>query len=284
MINIKYLYLILVMFLLSNCALKKQERMNASTGVDSKDNPFVIAHRGGAKLAPENTLASFKNAIRLGADMIEIDIHLSKDSEIIVIHDDSLNRTTNGTGNIKDLTLEEIKKYDAGSWFGENFKNEKVPTLAETFKTINGKAKLLIEIKDGDEKYPGLEKKLVESIKKHKVSDWVIIQSFNKSSILRIKKINPKLVTYYLMGGNFDDFYSEVSAKIENGETIEKKFNGIAPHHSLLDKQKVKLLHNAGFGVFTFTVNKVEQMNEMIDIKVDGIITDIPDVLIDRLK
>jgi glycerophosphoryl diester phosphodiesterase len=274
----KILGILSVSLLLMNCTGKK-ETDKSMKKVENHKPPIIIAHRGGAKLAPENTLASFKNAIALGVDMIEIDVHLSRDLEIIVIHDESMDRTTNGTGEIRDLTLDEIKKYDAGSWFSEDFKNQKVPTLDETLKAINGQCKLLIEIKDGDERYPGLEERIVQTIKKRNATQWVVVQSFNKNSILRIKEMYPELITYYLLGKNFNQFYSEISDEISKGNSIEREFNGIAPHYSSLDKNKVALLHNAGYGVYTFTVNDKSDMQKVIEIGVDGIITDSPDIL-----
>jgi len=281
--GIKFLSLILGLVLFTNCMDKKQQEKPVNN-MDTKNKPIIIAHRGGAKLAPENTIAAFKNAINIGVDMIEIDVHLSKDSEVIVIHDDALDRTTNGKGAIKDLTLEEIKKYDAGSWFNTTFKNEKVSTLAEVLNSINGQAKLLIEIKSGDEKYPGLEKKVVEAIKEKNALDWVVVQSFNENSILRIKEMYPELSTYYLMGNSFNEFYDDLEKKMASNESFEKRFNGVAPRHSLLDADKVKLLHKAGFGVYTYTVNDSEDIQKVIEIGVDGIITDVPDFLKDRLR
>lgn len=281
---IKLLGILGISVLLMNCDSKKETGKNMEHNKND-NHPIIIAHRGGAKLAPENTLVSFKNAIAIGVDMIEIDVHFSKDSEIIVIHDESLDRTTNGTGEVKDLTLDEIKKYDAGSWFSEDYKNEKVPTLTEVLQTINAQCKLLIEIKDGDERYPGLEKKIVETIKEHNAEEWVVVQSFNKNSILRIKEFYPDLITYYLLGkGGFNDFYTEVSDQISKGKSIEKKFDGIAPNHKVLDKNKVDLLHKTGFGIFTYTVNDKEDMQKVIELGVDGIITDSPDILKKILK
>ncbi len=280
---IKLLGILGISVLLMNCDSKKETGKNMKHAKND-NHPIIIAHRGGAKLAPENTLASFKNAIVIGADMIEIDVHFSKDSEIMVIHDESLDRTTNGTGEIKDLTLDEIKKYDAGSWFSEDFKNEKVPTLTEVLQSINGQCKLLIEIKGGDERYPGLEKKIIETVKEHNAEPWVVIQSFNKNSILRIKEMYPDLVTYYLLGKGFNDFYDEVSGQISKGKSIKKKFDGVAPNYKLLDKNKVDLLHKAGFGIFTYTVNKKADMQKVIEVGVDGIITDSPDILKNILK
>jgi len=273
--SIQRLFILTLLVIIVSCAGSKKT-LNINN--DNKQ-PLIIAHRGGANLVPENTLAGFKNAINLGVDMIEIDVHLSKDSNIIVIHDGKIDRTTDGSGEIKNMTLSEIKKYDAGSWFSESFRNERVPTLDETFNIINGKAILLIEIKDGDERYPGLEKKVVESIHKHNANGWTVVQSFNKNSILRIKKMDPSIITYYLVSSKFDDLYSSIIEKINVGEKIKKQFDGIAPRYSHLDFRKVETMHKAGFKVFTWTVDDPKDMAEMINIKVDGIITNSPDKL-----
>lgn len=251
------------------------------TNVKKNDNNKIeiIAHRGGANLAPENTLAAFKNAIKLGVDMIEIDVHLSKDGKIIVIHDEKINRTTNGKGTIKDMTSAEIKKYDAGSKFDKKFKNEKIPTLDEVMETLNGKVKLLIEIKDGDELYPGLEKKVVETIHKYNAVNWVIVQSFNENSVLRVRKMDPSITTFYLLGRNFNDFYSNVAKEVNAGNAVIKKYDGIAPHYSMLSSEKVKIFHKAGFKIFTWTVDKPKDMKKIINMNVDGIITNSPDKL-----
>jgi len=241
----------------------------------------VIAHRGGAKLAPENTLAAFKKAMALGVDMIEIDVILSKDGEVIVIHDNTIDRTTNGKGVVKEMNLAEIKNYDAGSWFDNKYAREKVPTLDEVFETINGQCTLLIEIKDGDEVFPGLEKKVVEAVHKYKANDWVVIQSFNENTVLRVKQMDASLTTYYLLGGNFKDFYSEID-KLD--KTTDKKYDGIAVSKSQINADNTTAIKKTGYKLFVWTVNDPEAMKVFIEYGVDGIITDSPDKLIEMLK
>lgn len=235
----------------------------------------VIAHRGGAKLAPENTLAAFRQALSLGVDMIEIDVVLSKDSAIIVIHDDRIDRTTNGKGIVKEMMLEELKKYDAGSWFDDKFKGESIPTLEEVFATINGRAILLIEIKGGDEKYPGLERKIVQTIHKYQANHWVIVQSFNEKSVLRVKEMDSSIPTYYLLGGNFAAFYSN----LKTSDASSLPYDGIAVRHSLIDSSQVASIKKVGYDLFVWTVNETEDMQRLMTLDLDGIITDSPDRL-----
>ncbi len=273
---------LLILFTLTimlSCTKNGGNKVERNNKKSDATNIELIAHRGGAKLAPENTLAAFKNAIKIGVDMIEIDVHLTKDGKVVVIHDEKIDRTTDGKGTVKNMTFEEIRKYDAGNWFSEKFKGEKIPTLDEVMETLNGKVKLLIEIKDGDELYPGLEKKVVDTIHKFNANDWVIVQSFNENSVLRVKKMDPSLITFYLLGRNFNDFYSNVAEEVNKGNTIIKKYDGIALLYSLLDSDKVKVFHKAGFKIFTWTVDKPEDMKKIIAMNVDGIITNSPDKL-----
>jgi glycerophosphoryl diester phosphodiesterase len=262
-----------------SCSVGKNKDILSTNHIDKFQQ--IIAHRGGAKLAPENTLAAFRQAIDLGVDMIEIDVILSKDGEIIVIHDDTVDRTSNGIGTVKEMTLAEIRQYDAGSWFDEKFQGELIPTLDEVFETINGKAILLIEIKDGDEEYPGLEKKVVEAIHKYKARDWVIVQSFNEQSVLRVKKMDASLITYYLLGRNFTDFYATLE---KPSGSASLPYDGLAVHHSVIDASKAATIRNAGYGLFVWTVNESEDMERIVKIGLNGIITDLPDQLQILLK
>lgn len=263
----------------------KENATSNESEMNDNNSIKIIAHRGGANLAPENTLAAFKNAIRLGVDMIEIDVHLSKDGHIIVIHDFTLDRTTTGKGKIADLTLAEIRKCDAGIKFDKKFRGEKVPTLEETMELLNGKTGLLIEIKkDRDEQYPGIEKKVVDLIHRYDAKSWVIVQSFNKYAILQTKKLDPGITTFYLAGRDFDSLYSDIAGQLKAGEKIVREFEGIAPHYSQLNDEKVKTLQKAGYEIFTWTVDKPADMKKVIGWKVNGIITNSPDKLMELLQ
>ncbi len=121
----------------------------------------ILAHRGASAYAPENTMAAFKKAIEMNADGIELDVHLSKDGYIVIIHDERVDRTTDGKGEVKDFSLDELKKLDAGSWFSDEYKGEKIPTLEELLSLIkNTEIYLNIEIKAGYRVYPDIEEKL----------------------------------------------------------------------------------------------------------------------------
>jgi len=253
-------------------------------GCSTEPTVKVIAHRGGSNLAPENTRAAFQNAINLGVDMIEIDVEQTIDSVVVVIHDTKVDRTTNGTGRVDSLSYSYVKTLDAGSWFDNKYENEKILTLDETLQLINGRVILLIEIKDGSERYPGIEQRTVDAIKKFDAHSWTIVQSFNKKAIERVSLLDKEIETYYVIGSGFKQYYKELRSQIDKDPSIRSGFNGIAVHHRMLSAASVDSLKQFGLGVYTWTVDKPEEMKKMIDLDVDGIITDSPDILIDLLK
>ena len=249
-----------------------------------KSDIKIIAHRGGSNLAPENTMAAFQNALKLGVDMIEIDIEQTIDSYVVVIHDTKVDRTTNGKGKVDSLTYSYIKTLDAGSWYDSRFKGEKISTLEEVLQAINGKATVLIEIKSGDELYPGIEKRTVEAIQRFNAHSWTIVQSFNKKTVERVKILDTKIITYYLLGRNFKSYYHSLQAKNKKNEIQEFLYDGIAVHYSLLTAASVDSVKQMGLGVFTWTVDEEDDMTKMIEYGVDGIITDSPDKLIELIE
>ena len=249
-----------------------------------KSDIKIIAHRGGSNLAPENTMAAFQNALNLGVDMIEIDIEQTIDSVVVVIHDTKVDRTTNGKGKVDSLTYSYIKTLDAGSWYDSRFKGEKISTLEEVLQAVNGKATVLIEIKSGDELYPGIEKRTVETIQHFNAHSWTIVQSFNKKTVERVKILDNKIVTYYLLGRNFMSYYHSLQAKIKKNKIQEFLYDGIAVHYSMLNAASVDSVKQMGLGVFTWTVDEEDDMTKMIEFGVDGIITDSPDKLIGLIE
>lgn len=158
----------------------------------------IIAHRGASAVAPENTLPAIDSAIAAGADCIEIDVHLSKDNKVVVIHDKTVDRTTNGSGRVSELTSDYIKTLDAGSWFDEEFMGIQVPFLEEIIETVNAQTKLLIEIKKGKEEYNGIEKEVAALIIKHHAEEWCIVQSFSDKSLEEVHKDWPGIKLHKL--------------------------------------------------------------------------------------
>ena len=246
----------------------------------------VIAHRGASGTAPENTLASIKLALEMHVDMIEIDIHLSKDSIPVVIHDETLNRTTNGKGKVKDFSVKELKKLDAGKWFSDKYINEEIPTLEEVIELTKGKCILLIEIKNGSSIYPNIEKITLNIIKNKNAQNDCIIQSFDDEVTRNLEKQNCTIQLQKLVTGNlrFIPFHL-VDTKIKFGSIYKyKNVSAINPNLNYVNKDVVNKIHTAGQKIFCWTVNKNKDMIRMIECGVDGIITNYPEKLIEILK
>ena len=228
----------------------------------------IFAHRGSKGTHPENTLASFKEAVRVGSDGIELDVHLTKDGHLAVIHDETVDRTTNGTGEIINLTLAEIKALDAGSWFHKAFADEKIPTLEEVLlllKELGFNGQLNIELKTDVIQYEGLVEKCL-TLQGTEVWPFAIIySSFNPYTLVELKKTNPT---------------QEIGLLFESKEWADKG-------DAMLEKESyhpdLKLLDWAlewntnQLPLRVWTVNEDEDMNCCFELQIEAIFTDYPE-------
>jgi len=239
---------------------------------------MVIAHRGFSGEAPENTLAAFKKAIDLGSDMMELDVHFSKDGQVVVIHDDHLERTTNGRGKVADLTLQELKKLDAGSWLGSAFSGEQIPTLQEVLELAKGNILVNIEIKNG---YLGpytifdLADRTLQEVQRKRMAKQVIFSSFSPSAVLRIREGNAPAWVALLYHQSWD-----ILEEVTGG----RSFPILNLRSLFLTKDKIAKVQEQGMKVNTYTVNSTKEMEQFIRWGIDGIITNHPDRLINILK
>ncbi len=229
--------------------------------------PVVFAHRGAKKYAPENTLASFQKALELGAQALELDITLSKDGEVVVIHDDSVERTTNGKGAIADLNLEEIKKLDAGAWFSKGFVGEKIPTLEEVLALVQGKALINIEIKNAGKRNEELVQKAAHLVVKVKKQENIIFSSFIPKNVRIIRKILPECPAGLLTLPGF-------AGKMEIGLLGGVSPDLIHPHYSSLSARFIQRQHTHLKRVHTYTVNDPDLMCTLVQWNVDGFFCD----------
>jgi glycerophosphoryl diester phosphodiesterase len=227
---------------------------------------IITAHRGASGLAPENTLASVKKAMEIGAQFSEIDVHLTKDEKIVLLHDVTLERTTNDSGAVYSKTLQELKMLDAGKWFGEDFNGEPIPTLKEVLTLVSGRMKLNIEIKiSGNE--PNIAKKVVQLINQENFAKQCIVTSFDEATVRKVKQIDEKIVTGLIIGGEYksDPFDGDWEIISTNYKNVDSQFMDKA-------RQAKKFVH-------VWTVNETAEMERLIELKVDGIITNVPHIL-----
>lgn len=237
--------------------------------------PLNIAHRGASSLAPENTMPAFKKAIELKCNGIELDVHLTKDEKVVVIHDDNLKRTTNGSGLVKNFTLKELKKLDAGSYFSEKFKNTTIPTLEEVMDLVVKHNILLdIEIKQS---HPNIEKKVLDIIANYNYENNSLITSFNPKSILKVKNLNSNIKTGLLFFFLQDEPIKLL--KNLNGNVLCADLNYV----KLLSKKYIDDIHKNDMQIFAFTIDNPSEMWYLYKNNIDGIITNTPQYL-NKLK
>jgi glycerophosphoryl diester phosphodiesterase len=231
-------------------------------------HPLLIGHRGYPVLCPENTLASFRGAMEAGCDMIELDVTLTKDRKVVVIHDDTLDRTTNGKGPILGQTFEEIKRLDAGSWFAQRFSAERIPELSEVMELTAGQCMLNIEIKESafEADYPAdaIEHQVVKLVKTSGAMDRVIVSSFDKRILERIAAMNAPPAIAYISDHGADKRVLEM--------LLAMKAFSWHPRFKVLTRDQVDMLHAAGLKVFPWTINTRAEAEKLLALGVDGLI------------
>jgi len=243
---------------------------------DNEDGFVVIAHRGASAYHPENTMAAFRAAVEMQAEMIELDITLSKDGILVAIHDETLDRTTNGSGYVSDFTVEELKALDAGSWFDEDHRGEPIPTLEEVLQFAQDKIALNIEIKTEsvtDELADGIEEKAWELVKKYGMEDYVLFSSFDYRAIRHLKEINVDISAALL--------YEKKQSEGRTPSQLMVDYNADAFNCSYrqYSKKWAGEAKNKGFPVFVYTVNSERRIKKMVERGAAGIFSDKPDLL-----
>lgn len=237
--------------------------------------PLIIAHRGASGEAPENTLAAFQLAMDQGCDAIELDIHLSADGNIIVCHDSTINRTTSGTGHISDMTLEELKGVDAGSWYSEKYAGEQIPLLEEVFDMIPNEMMIHVEIKDPRQHL--IVPKLSELLKKNNRLNTVVALSFHHKSLLRLKQIEQEVKISPLYRADFVDH--RIVA-----ESLGVPVYSIHPNFRFIHREDILEALNENLQVYLCTINDEKNMKLAMESGASGILTDFPKRLQQVLK
>lgn len=236
----------------------------------------VYAHRGSKNNRPENTLASFEEAMRVGSDGIELDVHLTKDQQVVVMHDEKIDRTTNGKGQIKSYTLEELKRFDAGSWFSPKFKGERVPTLVQVLELLADYPGVLnIEFKTDRNVYPSIEARVAELVDQYRPLFPVVYSSFNHESLIRLKQIKPNAEIALLLWERLADPWRYTK---QVGATAQHLWQPTALSETAAQ------LQDHGIKVRAWTVNQPKNMQLAFEMGLDAIITDHPETALDLRK
>lgn len=234
-------------------------------------SPIIFGHRGACAHAPENTLAAFNLALQHGADAIELDAKLSADGHVVVIHDQTVDRTTDGSGKVREFTLKELKKLDAGSYFDVAFCGEPIPTLTEVFEVVGRRTFTNVELTNYASPRDDLPDKVVELVKKHHLAERVMFSSFNPRSLLRAKELLPEVPVGLLAlpGWRGWPLRSWIGRKWV-------PYQALHPEKGDTTARLVKQAHQHGQRVHVWTVNEPQEMQRLFNLGVDGIFTDDP--------
>jgi glycerophosphoryl diester phosphodiesterase len=243
--------------------------------LESLSQPIIFAHRGSSAQAPENTLAAFKLALTQQADAIELDVKLSADGQVIVIHDSSVDRTTNGHGKVEDMTLAELKVLDAGSFRGREFAGEKIPTLEEVFEAVGKRMFINIELKNHRMRGEDLVETVCMLVKKHQMQKHVMFSSFFPNALSKTHSYLPDVPRGLLALNGFLGVWAR-SFGFSFG-----KYDALHANLQDFTQQEVTRVHRLKRRVHVYTVNQEEDMRRLFKWGVDGIFTDNPQLAVE---
>ena len=236
--------------------------------------PLVIAHRGASAAAPENTIAAFERALTDGADAIQLDVHLSRDDHPVVIHDPTLERTTNGSGPVRGHTMRELKRLDAGAWRGAAFAGQRLQTLQEVLERFRGRTKFWIELKGGSDLYPDVEERIVGLLEVYDVIDEALVQTFDPAALARLRAFSRELSLGAVLA----------RGPLDVERDVPPAASAVCPSAEILGAPEREAIRRSGRQCHVWTVNEPALMDRLVDWSVDGIITDRPDLLRARLQ
>ena len=233
-------------------------------------SPLIICHRGAKNYAPENTLAAFKVALELGADGFELDTQLTSDGHVVVFHDKTVDRTTNGHGKLSKLPLAELRELDAGSFFSEKFRGEKIPTLDEVFESLGKHAIINVELKNFSTPFDNLAEKVCDVVRRHQMQKNVMLSSFLPWNLKKAARILPKVPRGLITAKDWRGVW---------GRSFGFSFGNYDALHLNLDNvtaQQVHRVHKLKRKINVWVVNKGDDMRRLFSWGVDGILTDDP--------
>jgi glycerophosphoryl diester phosphodiesterase len=231
--------------------------------------PWIIAHRGASGHAPENTLAAFERAVQLGAGFIETDLHLTRDAQFVAIHDAALERTTNGRGSVRDFTLAELRRLDAGKWFDREYMGQRIPTLDEVLDFAR-KNDVIFYLEVKYDAAWGMHHSLVAALQKAENAARTIVISFDQTTLAALRRVDPSVMMGFLADEPGTDHVKDA---------LELGARQLCPQASLVTQELVERAHGADLQVATWTVDDAEEMRRVIATGVDGIMTNFPDRL-----
>lgn len=242
--------------------------------LESLPQPIIFAHRGASAHAPENTIAAFELALTQQADGIELDVKLTSDGKVIVHHDPTLNRTTNGQGRLKDMSLAELKNLDAGAFFSDQFRGEKIPSLDEVFEAVGKRTFINVELTNYNTPRDELVETVCMVVKKHQLQKRVMFSSFFGSNLSKARSYLPDVPRGLLA------FNGLLGAWARSFGFVFGKYQALHPYLKDMSQQEVLRVHRLKRRVHVWTVNAEEDMRRLFGWGVDAIFTDDPQLAV----
>jgi glycerophosphoryl diester phosphodiesterase len=240
----------------------------AATG-DGRGRRFVrtgrtlgVAHRGASRYAPENTLAAFRRALEDGIPAIECDVRRTQDGHLVVIHDPRVDRTTDGQGAVGALSLDTLRRLDAGGWFGAEWSGERVPLFDEVLDLVRGRALVKVEIKNDPVPARGIEQQVVGAIRSHGMEDDAFVMSFDHQAVRAVRSAAPGIATGIIYAARLVD-----PVRAARGAAAD----GLCVQWGYLDREVVALARGAGLGIFTWTVDDEAEFQRCLALGIDGV-------------
>ncbi len=232
--------------------------------------PLLIAHRGAPTVAPEHTIPAYEAAVAAGADVLELDVHLSADDQLVVIHDGRLERTTDGRGHVREYTTQQLKRLDAGRWFGRRFRGQRIQTLSEVLERFRERVAFGIELKAGSDFYPGIEERLLTLLQLYEVADRTLVASFDHHALRKCRDLDPDVRTGALVVGRL----LAPAALAPRGV-----LTAVCLHAELTTARDVAAVREAGLECYTWVVNDPAAALRLAEWGAAGIVSDRPDLL-----
>lgn len=236
---------------------------------------LVFGHRGAMAYAPMNTISAFELAAQQGAHGVELDVQRSKDGHPVIVHDFTVDATSDGQGNVSDMTLAELKMLDVGSYFSAEFTGTRIPTLDEVFETVGRKLIINVEIKSQTETTDGVEQVVADCIARHAMQERVIVSSFNPHALQRFRAIMPDVPIGYLYHPQTFEQTQPLMAAIT--------YEAVHPYYEMIDAAHAEAAKTAGYYINAWTVNDVDEAKRLQALGVNTIMTNNPDVILDAL-
>jgi len=232
----------------------------------------VVAHRGASAYAPENTFAAFDKALALGAHEAELDVHLSRDGQVVVIHDATVDRTTGGAGAVASLTLAQLKALDAGTWFSAEFAGQRIPTLDEVLERYRGRLHLHIELKP---KIQAVAGRVADLVRSHGMAESVTVISFHRGLIEHLREYAPEIPAGLLV---------QRADEADARRAVAKGIRAFYARGASLAADSIRHLREQGLAVVAWDVQNEAEMRRLVAVGADGIILDFPDKLVEYLR